>query len=134
MSVQYWRNGAPTISAIEAFTEGDCWILAITLHRMTGWPVYLLDHHCHWVVRAPGRDRYLDITGVRTRKNLLNAWDSRSLTRADRSPFWCYAQDDVFEGEISQFPDSHRRARVVAQRLLERCADLELVEFATWSA
>ena len=119
MSVAYWRNGEPTDAGIEAFTEGDCWILAIHLSRLTGWPVYTVDHDRHWVVRVPGEDRYLDITGVYTRQRLLRHWDASSLARCD-SILLGYAHDDVTDAMTETFPGSHRRARRIARRLLEK--------------
>lgn len=119
MSAAYWRNGEPTPAGIEAFTEGDCWILAIHLSRRTGWPVYTVDHDRHWVVRVPGEDRYLDVLGVWTRGRLLRYWDASSLTVCE-SVLLGYARTDVMDRATETFHGSHRRAPVMAKRLLEK--------------
>lgn len=58
------------------YTEGDCWALALALHRKTGWPMVALGYEdeestpytergwVHVVVRTPD-DRLLDVRGVR---------------------------------------------------------------------
>lgn len=115
----YWRNGEPTKAGVVAFTEGDCWILAIHLSRRTGWPVYVVGDNRHWVVRVPGEDRYLDITGVRTRKALLSHWDALSLTLCD-SILLDYAHQDVLDRMTETFSGSHRRAPGIARRLLDK--------------
>lgn len=117
---QYWRDGAPTEACIEAFTEGDCWVLAIHLHRMTGWPIYLVDAGDHWVVRETGQDRYLDVTGVYTRSQLLRRWEATSLSRIDEQLLEYAESDTSPESPMEAFEGSQRRAPVVARRLLMR--------------
>jgi hypothetical protein len=119
VSRHYWRNGAPTEAGIVAFTEGDCWILAIHLHLLTDWPVYVVDDGAHWVVKVPGEDLYLDVTGVHTRSSLLWYWKMKSLRRCDSYTFQ-YAMTDVAERGLCQFAGSHGRAPVMARRLLEK--------------
>lgn len=58
------------------YTEGDCWALALALHRTTGWPMVALGYEdeettpyqergwVHVVVRTPD-DRLLDVRGIR---------------------------------------------------------------------
>lgn len=118
MAEHYWRNGKATVAGIVAFTEGDCWILAIHIHKMTGHPIYLIDDGNHWVVRQAGYDRYIDVTGVWSRSQLLWRWHAKSLRRA--SEFMLNsALSDTHRGGPEDFEGSQRRAPLMARRLLE---------------
>lgn len=128
MSAHYWRNGAPTEAAITAFTEGDCWILALCLYDLTGWPVYVIDagerEGIHWVVRVPDKDCYLDITGVYTRHRLLQKWEATGLRKADDN-IVTYALRDYKIPDVEVFRDSYRRAPVIAQKLVDKYTTIE---------
>lgn len=118
----YWRKGEPTEDGIQAYTEGDCWILAMHIHWQTGWPIYLVGGGSHWVVRVPGQDLYLDICGRATRYQLLREWEASSLTRIP-DELMAYATVDTRAGVLEEFEGSHRRAPAIAQRLLIKYAN-----------
>ena len=118
MGAHYWRNGEATEATIEAFTEGDCWILALQLHRIAGLPVYVLGDGAHWVVKASSK-WYLDVTGFSSRSQLLRRWGVSSLRPVDDELYALVSSDMVAQvGEA--FPDSWRRAAVLARRLLDK--------------
>ena len=119
MTVQYWRGGEPTDACREAFTEGDCWILAVHLARQTNWIVYLLEDGEHWIVKNPRGDQYLDVFGVQTRSAVLHRWGASSLRRAS-STILNYAMSDIEQGRGESFDGSHRRAPVIARRLIQK--------------
>lgn len=65
----------------EAFTGGDCGLLARELHRKTGYPVHAVGIRSkdtgevtweHMTVKAG--DRFLDVTGIQPEGNLKTAW------------------------------------------------------------
>lgn len=117
LSVRYWHGGAATDEAIEAFTEGDCWILAITLSRMADLPVYLVDHGAHWVVQI-SKDFYLDIEGIATRGQLLRRWQATSLRKVDDATLNSALYD--WQHCTPQFERSQERSRDIARRLLDK--------------
>lgn len=67
--------------AEEAFSQGDCWVLARELHRLTGWPLKWagsrhgdqLTSWCHIMVQEPGGN-FVDISGVHSPEDFTNYW------------------------------------------------------------
>lgn len=63
---------------ISTYLEGDCGALALSLQGLSGWPIYSISTEggipAHYVVRAPGGEFFLDITGLRSRSYLKNYW------------------------------------------------------------
>jgi len=119
VSQPYWRDGAPTQACVSAYTEGDCWILAIHLARQTNWTVYLLEDGEHWLVKNPEKDQYLDVHGLQTRSQVLTRWGAAMLRRASGT-ILSYATADVDQGTLEDFEGSHRRAPVTARRLIQK--------------
>lgn len=117
MSVRYWHAGAATEAAIEAFTCGDCWILAITLSRMADLPIYLVDGGDHWVVRI-SKDYWLDIEGIATRGQLLRRWNAKSLRHVDAELEATATHD--WQYAAPAFERSQERSRDLARRLLDK--------------
>jgi hypothetical protein len=74
-------NGVPNSACIDAFTQGDCWALAIELSFMTGWPcvcigttdAYAGDEWAHVMVRMPD-GMLLDIEGRHDREQVNETW------------------------------------------------------------
>jgi hypothetical protein len=117
VSAVYWRNGSPTEAGHAAFTEGDCWILALVLYEMTGFEIYTLDSNVHWVVRV-GYNTYLDVGGISTRAELLDLWECSDLRRVGDTKIWLAERDRLRVAET--FAGSWRRAPVMARRLLDK--------------
>lgn len=86
-------DGVASADAVTAFTEGDCWALAIAVHKMTGWPLVLagtdsasdLDGYSHVMVRMPD-GLLLDITGASTVEEVEATWGPTLETTLDA--FW----------------------------------------------
>lgn len=70
---------------IRAFTQGDCWALALALHEATGWQLVAIGYSDEWaqpleyrswehvgVRRADGK--VVDITGVHEEPEWLARW------------------------------------------------------------
>lgn len=74
--------GEPTPSAVQQFTEGDCWLLAFELGRELGAPLVALvevgaPHYWDHVLVDLGRERLLDVLGVHTREETLARWNEK---------------------------------------------------------
>lgn len=78
----------PRRETLEAYTDGDCWHLAYTIHRRTGWPMIFADPTDHlpaaryWehaAVVVPG-GRVLDIEGVHSRRVWKQRWGAKRVT------------------------------------------------------
>jgi hypothetical protein len=73
--------------AVAAFTLGQCHGMALALHERTGWPmVAAYDAHgsCQHVLANAGDDRFVDITGARSRAQLLAESSFDSIEPIDR--------------------------------------------------
>lgn len=60
--------------AVAAFTLGQCHGMALAVHDRTGWPMvaaYNADGACQHVLTDAGRDRFVDISGARSKAQLL---------------------------------------------------------------
>lgn len=76
LRTQHWVEATPGVidgQAHDWYRHGNCALLAITLHDLTGWPLLLLDADpqgwVHAAVRAPD-GRLLDIGGPDTAEDL----------------------------------------------------------------
>lgn len=80
---------------VSYFTEGQCYELAVGLRNRYGWPVWLMgDEQQHVVVQA-GEDRFVDITGVSSKQELLDAWSAILCWGNDPVPFVCMRAQSV---------------------------------------
>lgn len=89
------------------YTEGDCWALALALHRMTGWPMTALGYAdedstpysergwVHVVVRAPD-DRLLDVRGLRDEESCAKEflWSNYSFYEVTAAELLIDFEDD----------------------------------------
>lgn len=72
----------PTEHTVEAFTEGDCWLLAIVLSKRTGWPIvimHVLDEPGWWrhvAVQHPS-GKILDIEGLQSEDDFFDRWEQQ---------------------------------------------------------
>jgi hypothetical protein len=120
VSSQFWRNGEPTPWAKTVYTCGDCWLLALAIHRITGGPIMVIDDGHHYVTQISNTrpDRYLDITGLQNRYRLLREWEAWSIVRAsdDLMVKMCADANDGME----EWDGGNRRANEIAVRLIEK--------------
>lgn len=114
---------------VEAFTEGDCWALALEIHRREGLPLTMIASQpkpgvawseldwCHVAVKVG--DLYLDATGLSTEVELLAYWGKVSWLGADAAAVPIpdlEAFHQATEGQEISFPGEDRES--AAQRLL----------------
>lgn len=98
------------------FTEGDCWLLARTLHRRYGWQTcafhtrYSKLGDLHAFVKLPN-GRYLDVLGIWTAGAITREWTAQDIGPVD--PALLTEWGPVLTSW------SHRRARQIADRLHE---------------
>jgi hypothetical protein len=105
----------PRPDDVRRFTEGDCHIFALALHKLRGWPTCAFrdwdgEPHLHAFVRHPDGD-LIDIDGKRPPEAFFVDWDGESDYRA--FDFREYQWTTPCFGYYSR-----RRATVVAKRLL----------------
>jgi hypothetical protein len=110
-------------SLLERFTEGDCHILAVRIHRLTGWPLATFADdgfpHTHCFVQCPDGE-YLDVEGKRPEAAFRDAW-KLYLNPGDTIKLWTipelraskWATEPVFGSY------SYAAARRVAGKLLD---------------
>lgn len=129
----------PTPRTVEIFTEGDCWLLALSLRRLAGIPlVFFMSDGCedleawHHVAVLLPNGNVLDIEGVST----PNKWVDRWKDFDDDICPGCESGDDCFfyvtddEDEIFDLLDGEQIVRRfstgdpkrVARRLLDTYA------------
>ena len=76
------------VKAVLRFTQGDCWMLALSISELTGWPVMICDYHA--VVKTP-RGKLLDIQGLHKKADLEATWQGGpfDLAPSDKTDaFW----------------------------------------------
>ncbi len=118
-----------TLDELEAFTEGDCWALALELHRRGGFPLVMvacarreaepweLLRWCHVVVQVG--ELYLDARGLTTGPELLSHWGTVASYYTDPLSLIPLPDQDAFEQatcEQERFYDED--AGATAARLL----------------
>lgn len=100
------------LSVMDAFTNGDCWRLALSLNALAGFPILAvcsLDHPentwCHVFNQLPDGS-LIDITGIYSEAEMLDKWkihvyqDNEGiapLTREDLEGFEFYSDEDPDE-------------------------------------
>lgn len=112
-------DGAPNLACVSAFTEGDCWALAIELSLATGWPcvcvgitdAYGGDEWGHVMVRMPD-GMLLDINGPHTPESVNLTWGTGHWERDIAA-----IKEDVDGGPLT-FCESWDVVRNVASVLL----------------
>jgi len=118
----------PTEQTVVHFTEGDCWLLALKMHELTGKPMAfanpLPSDPLYWehVGLQVSVNRILDIEGMWTPKQWREKW-AGSKVYGNGDGVLYYADDplhiDLFlEGMEPVFVSASRASRV-AKRLLE---------------
>jgi hypothetical protein len=73
--------------AVAAFTLGQCHGMALALYERMGWPMvaaYDAQGSCQHVVADAGHDRFVDITGARSRAQLLAEPNFNTVEPIDR--------------------------------------------------
>lgn len=122
------RPYTPTAEIVEAFTEGDCWYLALTLHEMTGLPMVFANpmpsdpDYWEHVGLQISANRILDIQGVHTNMAWRRLWAGNHkctdgiLFRTQDEDYISYLLSD--QDRIYYRTDARRPAR----RLLETYA------------
>lgn len=121
MAQRLWSNDQATEWGVEVFTEGECWTLAYYVHRMGNWPVYWLEREPYYwehVVVKVGYNKYLDVNGVQTRLQLLEAWPGLHLRYIGQYSSWL-AYIKILCGEHI-YLNAHQRSRSMAKRLVKR--------------
>lgn len=116
-------NWNPRKPDVERFTEGDCHIFARALHKLTGWPIHTFGRRDHpyggdvhaFCVLPDGR--IADIEGVRDAKDFCADWHYSFKVSAHHPRPWSDIRH--WWGGPAFGPYSYRRARIVAERLLE---------------
>lgn len=110
-------------SAVTAFTEGDCWVLAHAIHEIAGWEVVALGDKAspdvkaryrgwvHILNRHPNGD-LVDITGIYTEGQMLSSWKHLGTTffNAD-DKIYVIDQDVQYEEDMNFF----------AQEIIDAC-------------
>lgn len=70
---------------VDTYTQGLCWSLAWELHKLGDWPMYTLeDDSSGWwnhVVVKVDRNKYLDIEGIRSRREVMHQYHAKHLRR-----------------------------------------------------
>lgn len=115
--------------AITAFTEGDCWALALSINKRTGWPIIFLcdesfldgdevpeDYWMHVLVKHPS-GKWLDVHGLNTPKQMRKYWCTGTWVEANREeaiPIIGWSSDP----DGLNFPDYS--ADEYADKILER--------------
>lgn len=109
------------------FVEGDCGILARTIHRKTGWPLVLVSTDGsrplmeidwdHMAVRAPD-GRLIDAVGMTTESDFKKTWGSKKQLTEISDEQW-----EVVHPWSQQFKSSPVK---VANRILKSLQSLGL--------
>lgn len=98
----------------EAFTSGDCGLLARELNKQSGYPIHAVGIRSkdtgevtweHMTVKA--NDRFLDVTGIQPESNLKVAWGQHMELQPNEE----LVIEEIDEKEIEArlgFPQGHR--------------------------
>lgn len=112
-----------TRETVLTFTQGHCHLLALELHKRTGWSLAgCLDVPDHWEGAADDPDywahvvcltpggHYIDISGIHTAPHLSTLWDGchihtpepdlQERTETYLRDYWCTAGDDVPQATV----------------------------------
>jgi hypothetical protein len=114
-------------ATVEAFTEGDCWRLALELHQKLDWPVFVVtgveiaytDHPSmyfgHMFVQNPVTGKFLDINGEHTEDELLQEDWGVGID----APVICEVTDDLSISLTDQAVFKNIDASTVADAIIE---------------
>lgn len=109
----------PRPETVEAFTDGDCWRLAVEIRRLTGLPLIFANplpemQSDYWehVGALLSDDTVIDVHGVTPRKQWLTKWDSETeIITGDSNTI-----SDLLSDQETEYPQANPRA--TARRLL----------------
>lgn len=124
----------------EAFTYGDCWLLARALCNITGWQMVavgntggkasgVLRDWVHMAVRTP-QGTIVDISGIHEDKGILDAWSEQfsfmSSEQGDMEVFDVTPEDwfGLTEEQCQMYPEVDPHS--TAQRLLAHYIEVAL--------
>lgn len=69
------------VEIVDAFTNGDCWRLALSLNSLAGLPIYAVcsldcprDTWCHVFNQLPDGS-FIDIMGIHSESEMLSKWE-----------------------------------------------------------
>lgn len=104
----------------EVFTCGDCWVLARTLHRKTGWDyIYASTENGGWahvgVITPDGK--VLDIEGLSDRERWSAQWGALSLLQT---------QEGIFEEVDPMWDDDWISSAVMSEEIAHDMIDFAL--------
>jgi hypothetical protein len=113
---------AERLTAQYRFSYGDCHILAMRIHRLTGWPIATFCDSCgphtHAFVRHPDGD-IVDVNGKQTEQEFRLRWAAYCDGMAEEIREWTIPELEASIWDTDpQFNGSVRAARDVAGRLL----------------
>lgn len=100
------------ISDIKRFTEGDCYVLALEINKLTGWPVVDIGQ-VHAVVKTPCNN-YLDIEGLHTKEEVSSKWGLDDFYEFDPN-----SEEEYFKIWGSHFKNSQEIAEKIALKLVK---------------
>lgn len=132
-----WEVSGPTEDGLDAFTLGDCWVLAWAIAQKLpeGRILAMGNSETYWwghVVVEVGENRYLDIHGISSEQELFARWGSSAVTE-----FWeveDLASFESYQEELGIFAFSYieslHDADVVAEELLALHVGHQLELFA----
>src|SRR6478609_5507007 len=136
MLTTYWNEaeGRATYYGVQAYTEGDCWILAYALHELTSLPLALTGTALDWdhVMLALPNGEFLDITGICGKEAMLYNYGSRTNDITYVPDTWAsswkayknYITDNhnIIQSGLwklhALYPGGLRTARAVAKKLI----------------
>lgn len=122
--------GEAMVSDVQRFTEGDCWILAVEIHRLTGWQMQAF----HWGLKEALPDWHvwvqtpqgfcLDIEGLHTKEELMKKHGLKNIIDCTLKDFSCtfkdFYGDDADNWPVVYGMESFQRARELVALLLKR--------------
>jgi hypothetical protein len=113
---------------VDTYTDGLCWSLAWEISNMTGLPIATAGSPVwgwsHVLVHI-GRNQYLDITGINTKKNLRDWWGEKVVIVGTFPTFEEYTNSLCGLMGFSQKDTQHNRTQVLAGHLIEKYNLLE---------
>lgn len=94
---------------IDNYLIGDCGLLAISLSNKSGWSIYGISLEdsvpAHYVVRTPGGQFFIDVTGVRSFQYLYEYWMNYFLKEGINDPIIVFGEVDNVLCNIDYYND-----------------------------
>lgn len=124
--------GQPTRSAVIRYTEGDCWLLAYEIGVLLDLPIVALvsaQDRTDWrhLTVDLGRERLLDVLGVRSREETMQFWSVRARSALEFREVGRHQTLDSLLGALDDMPlglhvteRDQADARCVARALANR--------------